>query len=354
MPPEPASPPNQSAEAQLRTIQLRYQLAAPTFKTLCAIPPRPDRRTILHTACQATELRSLPMAPAEGAFFRHINNHLPITYPIASAAGPIKEPWHKAFLLCQLSLQCLDWPSKISAPVRKQLLADKSRIYNLVERVLRCLVDILGLRLDGRGIVSALDVLRSIKSDLWEGTRDELLQIPGIGPAKQQRLLAAGVSSVRKLAGLEFYHIERLLSRNPPFGQNLLHQLAGFPLLTLQVDMIGQLSVSLASSASDAPSIPNSANSVARILLGFENKGIPLWKKKHPWTTLVIEGEDGRLVRFWRGSVKRLEGGKELIVGLQARKDEQLSVSFACEDIVGTMVRNTCKASSSPLLETAA
>ncbi|PHH60374.1 hypothetical protein CDD81_1812 [Ophiocordyceps australis] len=349
MPPEAPQP----TQTQLRTIHLRYQLAAPTFKTLCAIPPHPDRRTILHTACQATELRSLPMAPAEGAFFRHINNHLPITYPIPPTAGPMTEPWHKAFLLCQLNLQRLDWPSKLSAPARKQLLVDKSRLYTLVDRVLRCLVDILGLRKDGRGVVCALDVLRSLKSDLWEGARDELLQIPGIGPAKQQRLLAAGVVSVRKLAALEFYHIERLLSRNPPFGQNLLHQLAGFPLLTLQVDLIGQQSALVVTNASEASSVPTPTDSVARITLGYENKDLPLWKKKHPWTTLVIEGQDGRLLRFWRGSVKRLEGGKELVVSLQAHKDEQLSVSFACEDIVGTMVRSTCKASSSPLLEAA-
>jgi ATP-dependent DNA helicase HFM1/MER3 len=32
-------------------------------------------------------------------------------------------------------------------------------------------------------------------------------------------------------------------------------------------------------------------------------------------------------------------GNKEIIVGLSAKSGEQLKVSFACEEIVGTMVK---------------
>lgn len=78
-----------------------------------------------------------------------------------------------------------------------------------------------------------------------------------------------------------------------------------------------------------------------RIALGFENKQVPHWKMITPWATLVIEGDDGRLVWFWRGSVKRLDGGKEMIVRLGARKGEQLKLAFACEGMVGTMIRES-------------
>jgi len=66
-----------------------------------------------------------------------------------------------------------------------------------------------------------------------------------------------------------------------------------------------------------------------------------MWAESTPWTTIVIEGDDGRLVYFWRGSVRRLSGGKELVLRLDPKDGEKLKVTFACEGIVGTMVRVT-------------
>lgn len=80
---------------------------------------------------------------------------------------------------------------------------------------------------------------------------------------------------------------------------------------------------------------------MVRMVIGFENEQLPHWKTKTPWTTLVIEGDDGRLVWFWRGSVKRMEGGKEMVVRLGARRGEQLKLAFACEGVVGTMIRES-------------
>jgi hypothetical protein len=89
---------------------------------------------------------------------------------------------------------------------------------------------------------------------------------------------------------------------------------------------------------------------VARILISYDNEDVPQWKKTRPWTTLVIEGENGRLVWFWRGSTKTLSGGKEMVVLLNAKQGEQLKVAFACEEIVGTMIKETFRVA--PALET--
>ncbi|POR30914.1 ATP-dependent DNA helicase MER3 [Tolypocladium paradoxum] len=335
----------------LHEIQLRYKLAPPTFKTLCTISNSPDRRLVLLKACQATELRSFPMKQTDRGFFREINDHTAIPYPIRET---ISEPWHKAFLLVQIDLQRTGWPNKISAKARKELLQERSRIYLLLDRAIRCLVDIFGQRRDGRSVSVALDVLRSIKAGVWEGSEKELLQVAGVGPATMDKLVGASVKNIKQLSKLEFYHIERLLSRNPPFGHGMLRQLASFPVLTLQLDIVAQYSPTqrpiagtsetanpdgpLAIQTSDRPMW------IARVMLGYENEKTPSWNKKAPWTTLVIEGEGGRLVWFWRGSVKRLADGKELVVGLGVRKGEELRVSFACEEIVGTIIRNTYRA----------
>lgn len=175
----------------------------------------------------------------------------------------------------------------------------------------------------------------------------ELLQVEGIGPAKMTRLVQAGVRTIKQLRQLDFFRIERLLSRNPPFGHEMLHQLAGFPVLTLHLDIVGQYDRTTTTeaptpdSSADMPSCSSEPLWIARFVLGYENEKLPAWNKRNPWTTLVVEGSDGRLVWFWRGSVKRMGDGKELVVGLHGQKGEQLKVTFACEEVVGTLARET-------------
>ncbi|KAF7553197.1 hypothetical protein G7Z17_g3805 [Cylindrodendrum hubeiense] len=325
-------------------IQLRYKLAPTTFKTLCTIAKSPTRSDILKKACFATEFRSFPIKQSEKAFLREVNDHSQIPYPIAEN---VTQPWHKAFLVIQVDLLRTQWPNKLSAIARKELHQELGRMHNLLDRVLRCLVDILGERQDGAGVNTALDVLRSVKAGVWEGSEKQLLQVDGIGLVKMNRLVEAGIKSIRRLSHLEFYHIERLLSRNPPFGQKMLHELAGFPILTLNFEILGQYcsppsSGSAAANRSAMAEVvpsPPVPTWIVRVVLGFENKQIPSWKKLSPWATLVVEGHDGRLVWFWRGSVKRLAGDKEMVIGLSAAKGEVLKVVLACEEIVGTTIQ---------------
>lgn len=330
-------------------IQLRYKLAPPTFKTLCTIQKSPSRQDVLKKACFATEFRSFPIKQSEKAFLRDINDNTAIPYHIGEA---VCQPWHKVFLMIQINLLRTGWPNKLNAAARKELYLEVKRMYVLMDKALRCLVDILGERNDGRGVTVALDVLRSVKAGVWEGDEKQLLQIEGIGQANMEKLLKAGIKNIKQFSKLEFYHIERLLSRNPPFGQKLLHQIAGFPVLALSSEVIGPYASqsepvaeksSLMSHVSGEIESSSSISQIwtVRVVLGFQNEELPTWNKSSPWVTFVIEGDDGRLVWFWRGSVKRLVEGKELIIGLDARKGEILKVTLACEEIVGTILRET-------------
>lgn len=306
------------------------------MKTLGSIVTSPDRRQVLEQACQAMEFRSIPIKANETGFFRYINDNTPIPYRLME---PVSEPWHKAFLLVQIDLTGAGWPNKISAQGRKDLYKDRGRIHALLDRVIRCIVDISGSRGDGRGVVVGLDVLRSVKAGVWEGGDVELLQVPNIGRAKVETLGKAGISTVKQLAELEFYHIERILSRNPPFGQNMRQQLRGFPCLTFGLEIVGTRTRT--SNDHNEGGVPKSNNPwrIVRMTLAYENDEVPNWKEKIPWVTLVLEGQDGRLLWFWRGSVKKLQGSKELIVGLDTAQGEKVKVSFSCEEIVGTMIR---------------
>lgn len=342
------SPDNASIPQTPLAIQKSYMFAPPTLKTLATISRSPSREDVLKKACFATEFRSFPIKPDQKAFLREVNDHTAIPYSIKEN---ITQPWHKVFLIVQIDLLRTGWPNKLSAATRKELNEDRARIYTLLEQVLRCIVDILGERDDGKGVSTALTVLRSVKSQVWEGSEKQLLQVEGIGMVRMNRLLNAGIRNIKQLSKLEFYHIERLLSRNPPFGQKMLYQLTGFPFLTLELELVGKYEPSSAGQES-----LNKVNQqqairgedsmsmwIVRILLGFENREIPTWKNHDPWVTLVIEGSDGRLTWFWRGSVKMLVDGKELTVGLNAKKGEELRVSFACEGIVGTILWETLR-----------
>ncbi|KAI5467691.1 Sec63 Brl domain-containing protein [Mariannaea sp. PMI_226] len=330
----------------LQEIQLRYKLAPLTFRTLCTITESPSRQDILKKACFATEFRSFPINQYEKAFFREVNDHTSIPYPIKES---LSQPWHKIFLLIQIELERTGWPNKLGKTARKELHQDLGRIYKLLDQSLRCLVDILGARDDGKGVSTALDVLRSVKAGVWEGSEKQLLQVDGIGMIKMNRLADAGIKSIRQLARLEFYHIERILSRNPPFGQKMSHELARFPSLTLSLKILGQYTQQALkpSTTDDNGQGPNNNTPISRsgscwivrVTVGFMNEQVPIWKKATPWATLVIEGDDGRLVWFWRGSLKRLVGSKEMIIAISASSGELLRAAFACEETVGTMVQ---------------
>lgn len=312
----------------LHEIQLRYKISAPSFKSARAIPQHPDRHQVLEAVCRAFEFRSFPMTSLEDRFFRYINEHTGIPYQLKEQ---VKEPWHKVFLLAQLELSQIPWPSKISAEGRKQLYQEKGKLYSLLDRMLRCTIDLMGYRNDGRGVNVGLDVLRSIKSLVWEGGGMELRQIKGIGQVMANKLANAGVTTVHQLADLECYHIERLLSRNPPFGQTLIRRLAGFPRLSLSSTIV----------RSGSKPRMGDTERVVKFDISYENTELPLWNERAPWTTLVVEGQDGRLVWFWRGNVKMLKDGKSMVVKIQALEGEVLTVTFACEEIVGTLVRQS-------------
>ncbi|XEU95176.1 hypothetical protein FSHL1_000460 [Fusarium sambucinum] len=321
----------------LHEIQMRYQLAKSTFKTLCEIKRNPDTFVLLKKACSATEFNTFPIQKHETVFFRAINESTGIPFPIPKF---ISKPWHKVILLVQIDLTKAGWPNKLKGEARKQLYQELRQIYKLLDSVLRCLADILGERGDGRGLQTTLDVLRSVKAEVWEKSDNHLLQVEGIGPAKKDRLVRANIKTIKELSMMEFYHIERILSRNPPFGQTLLHKVAGFPILTLDFEVIGRYTPETPTPLpATGTQTAGEGLWIARAVLGFTNEKMPSWKGSTPWVTFVVEGGNGRLVWFWRGSAKRLAGNKEIVIGLSAKIGEQLKVSFACEEIVGTTVK---------------
>ncbi|KAF9880568.1 DEAD/DEAH box DNA helicase [Colletotrichum karsti] len=131
------------------------------------------------------------------------------------------------------------------------------------------------------------------------------------------------IRTVRQLAELEFFHIESIMSRNPPFGQKIVRNLKHFPRLILALDI---------------PKREGARSLVVRAMLGCTNLEVPAWKESVPWVTLAAETTDGRLVFFWRGRAGSMMSGKELVFPVEAVPGQTVFVWAACEEIAGTVV----------------
>ncbi|EFQ31410.1 hypothetical protein CGRA01v4_10976 [Colletotrichum graminicola] len=288
-------------------IMLRYSLSPRTIHALAALPHAAPPDEILRCAASATEFFSFTFSPPEKVAFAGINNDPSTRWPVREA---LALPWHKVFLVAQCEAAGGDYGDKLSLQARNALYAARGRIVDILGQVMRACADIMGSRLDAAGLRRALETWRGI--------------VPSIGPKKVASLVAHGVRSVRQLADLEFYHIERILSRNPPFGQKVLRSLAHFPRLALVVDV--------------AKRKEGTRDVVIRAALGCSNREIPVWKDKEPYATLGAETPDGRLVFFWRGKVKSLMSGKVFAFPVEAVLGQTVFVWASCEEIAGTCV----------------
>ncbi|KAK1985578.1 hypothetical protein LZ30DRAFT_583822 [Colletotrichum cereale] len=302
-----AGAPSARLSPQNHAIMLRYSLSPRTIHALDALPYAAPPDEILRCAASATEFLSFTFSPPEKVAFAGINNDPSTRWHVREA---LTLPWHKVFLVAQCEAAGGDYGDKLSLQARNALYAARGRIVAILGQVLRACADIMGARRDAAGLRRALET--------WRGV------VPCIGPKKAALLVAHGVRSVRQLADLDFYHIERILSRNPPFGQKVLRSLAHFPRLALVVDV--------------AKREEGTRNVIVRAVLGCSNREIPVWKDREPSVTLGAETPDGKLVFFWRGKAKSLMSGKELAFPAEADPGHKVFVWASCEEIAGTYV----------------
>jgi len=179
-------------------------------------------------------------------------------------------PWHKVYLLVQIALSGEEWPANLKAERRKELAREKNQVFGVVKRVLRCIIDMMGIRKDAVGLRHGLEILRSIEAGVWDETPREILQITGIGRKYAAKLTGAGFSSCKKLAKIESWNVERILGRNPPFGTAFERSMRQFPLLTVEIFQVGEVGDSNGQEASKAMMLV--------VVLGYENKEMPRWQ----------------------------------------------------------------------------
>ncbi|KAI0188754.1 hypothetical protein EV127DRAFT_471002 [Xylaria flabelliformis] len=313
----------------------RYMIQFETMKLLLSIPPAATVEEMLTIICKAVEFRDFRFKPAERTVFRELNKSPFILHPIRET---LTLTWHKIFMIVQICLGGVDLPTDRDTDfIRQDLFREKRMVFDRMKRLVRCVVDCKAFEGDGLGTQAALDLNRSIAAQAWEDKPAQLFQIPGFGPVAVRKWISHGIHTVLEVADKSTPDIERIASRNPPYGRDVHKILENFPRLTLKADIVESKAPSFGSAD------PVSVTIKAR--LGHRNtKSVPSWKDRIPVLTFIALTSDGGLAYFWRGSMKKLEKANELDIKFPVAltaPNQSISCYFACEEIVGTQVTKT-------------
>lgn len=245
------------------------------------------------------------------------------------------EVWHKVFLIIQVHLGCVELPSeKGFGHLRCRIAADKIAIFDRLNRLVRCFVDCRAFDNDGLSMKAGLELARALAANSWDNKPSQLSQIPGSGPVTVRKWVSHEVYTVLSLADRDFEEIERISSRNPPYGMNLLKTLEKFPRLTMRAQLVTRTA---------HRSQPEDNVTVAlKVNLGYGNaKGMPNWNGKVPAVTFMVLTTDGNLAYFWRGNLRRVDKTTGLDLEFPvvlSEPGQKISCYFSCEEIVGTQV----------------
>ncbi|KAI6709517.1 hypothetical protein JHW43_007968 [Diplocarpon mali] len=304
----------------------RYMVQFETMKLLLSIPPKAKTEQILHILCQAVEFRDLRMKPNERPSLRELNKSPFIKYPIRETVTTTP---HKVSLLIQVQLGGIDDPTeKGFMSVKHQFVTDKNIIFERVPRLIRCVIDCKLHDYDSISTRHALDLARSVSAGFWEYSNLQLRQINQIGPVAARKLVSKNVHSIGELAKMDTGSIERILSKNPPFGKNIRDFISGFPRLGVAAEIVGRVT----SNQTTAPEVH------VKVRIWYDNLSIPVWNSRKLHVTFMAENTDGVVVHFWRGNIFKLE--KDFEAKFSAKllsSDMDIKCWIACDEIVGTV-----------------
>ncbi|PBP27947.1 meiotic helicase [Diplocarpon rosae] len=304
----------------------RYMVQFQTMKLLLGIPPKAKMEQILHILCQAVEFRDLRMKQNERPYLREFNKSPLIKYPIRET---VTATHHKVSLVIQVQLGGIDDPTeKGFMSIKRQFGTDKNIIFERAQRLVRCVIDCKSDDNDSISTRHALDLARSLSAGFWEYSNLQLRQIHQIGPVATRKLVSKNVHSIEELAKMDTGSIERILSKNPPFGKKTRDIISGFPRLRVAAEIVGLVT--------NNQMISPKVNVKFRIW--YDNIAIPVWNSRKLYVTFMAETTDGVLVHFWRGNMSKLEKAFEAKFSAKLTSpDVDINCWIACDEIVGTV-----------------
>ena len=275
---------------------------------------------------QAPEFNTFRLKQNERSVFRSLNDCGLLKFPIKDAVSTTA---HKVSLMIQSQLSGAPMPDgKEFNMIRIPFTLEQKSIMERMKRLLMCLIDCKAYDCDAISTRHTLELMRSIAAEYWEHSPLQLQQVPNLGPVACRKLIGADINSIEKLIKTSSQDIERIMTKNKPYGQTILNKLKNFPQLCLMAELI--------------PWKPSASKGPVRVnikaKLSLANAKAPFWQRKSTAVTFTAETTSGLLVNFWRGSLRKLEKMVELkFVAELNRPGDKIFCYLACDEIVGTL-----------------
>ncbi|KAK6516462.1 Sec63 [Arthrobotrys conoides] len=303
----------------------RYYIKFKTMKNIMELKDKAKVSEILTCLSEAEEFKEFRIRSGEKGVLKEINNSPSMKWSIK---GDINSPAHKAYILIQFEIGCMEFPTTEGLQkYRATLLQDKSLIFQHLHRLVRSICDIKLFLRDSISCRNALELSRCIEAKVWENSPSMLLQLEGLGIVGVRKFVNNDIKTIDQLDALEAYKIEMIASRNPPYGAKLKQDIAGIPRFRLYTQV-----TRVQANRKD----PVKVNFRAEI--GVLNEQTPAkWHGKLLHLYFLVERSDGYLVDFRRMPILKLASNKDVMVQAELTEPGQtINCYIACEEIVNT------------------
>ncbi|CAZ81545.1 unnamed protein product [Tuber melanosporum] len=318
--------------SELGLAMARYYVKFGSMKTILHLQERAGLSDVLVALSSAEEFKEIRFRSGEKGLYKELNKSPGMRFPVK---GDLWNSSHKVQLVIQFEIGMMEFPPEAGFQKYKtSLLQDKALVFQHCHRIIRCIIDCRICSKDATTVKAALELGRSLKAKAWEDSPSQLRQIEGFGPVAIKKLVNAGIRNLEVLARLESHKVETALSRNPPFGANVLKIAQSVPLFRVFCSQI---------SASGNGRDP--VKLVVKAELGFLNSHPPeRFRGNLLFANILAERSDGLLVDFRRIPVPKLDGGKTIQFKVDLETPEQgVLCHIVCEDIVGTIKTHVLK-----------
>lgn len=290
-------------------------------------------KDILITLSKAEEFGTHRFRGTEKSFYNELKKNQALRFSYTERTTEI---WQKVMLLAQLDISSIDLNHLVDKhkDSLNNVAIHKSSIRLQLMRLLSCTIDCLLEKDDAIAVSNAIELRRSVAAKCWENQPSMLKQLPGIGDGSLRTLLGAGIDSFSRLEKSDPRELERIFKRNPPFGNNLLKDLASLPRLSLVVHEIRTIR------AKDNVKI------VFKVHLNCANK--PRTKKNGcpHFIIFLAYTNEGHLLDFRRQLITKIMGGKEFSIQANLRQfSSGIVCQLSCEE-----VGMHCPTGKSPLM----
>ncbi|KAK6344132.1 Sec63 [Orbilia brochopaga] len=303
----------------------RYYVKFETMKKIMELKDKAKTSEILACISEAEEFKEFRIRSGEKAVLKEVNGSPNMRWPVKV---DISSPFHKANILIQFEIGCMDYPTTEGLQkYRQTLLQDKSMIFQQLHRLIRCICDIKVFLRDAISCRNALELARCIDAKVWENTSSMLLQLDGLGAIGVRKFVNNNIKTIEQLGALEAHRIEMIASRNPPYGAKLKHDIAGIPRFRLFTQV-----TRVEANRRDPVKV------TFRVEIGVLNDEAPAkWHGKLLHLCFLVERSDGYLVDFRRMPILKLSSNKDVMLRTELTEPGQkLVCHIACEEIVNT------------------